>query len=1509
MPQINRIRVNNVKYNFGTQVYDDFMMRFNCSNTIYDLANGGGKSLLMLLLLQNVIPNCTLDDKQPIEKLFRPGGGNTVIHSLVEWKLDACYQKDNYKYMTTGFCARGAKASGDEDDGRPAGMMEGSADSLQGSRPSGGNTSVEYFNYCIFYREFGDNDIKNLPLVSNGERITYNGLKTYLRELEKKDFGVSVYIFDRKGDYQNFISKYGIFESQWEIIRGINKTEGHVRTYFETNYRTSRKVVEDLLIEEIIQKSFNNKLGVDNDEGKMAQTLLDIKDKLLELSKKHARISAYDSQMSAIDNFADYVNTFVEFYNRKEELENQLFQRLVSCKQEIIAQERAQEGLEKLLEKMQQEMVSEQRSIQTAEIISEQKSLRDVEAMAEDSEKCLEASDRQLAELKCKLMKMESANDYQDYINYLKELEIISETISNRMREKSDITSELKAIAKLIKKDNDVKEASITERLKVAESNMKRNKTVLDEAKAALDEARKNHTVKSSFVAFTEQEIAGEEKQLAELMEKAGLIVAENAEEEIEAVNEQTAHEKRMLDEKIRQYEEACKKLSRCNADISGLAVRGEILRQELDKAQEIIVRQTEDEERLESLQKVYNVVGCKELSRQIFAIYQKMEEEYRQTECEYNHLQKYIDNAKNGSYTLDNPLRDKLREYLESHYGEDVVEGQEWFKTLNNGQKRDVFKRAPFVEYSFIIKNDFERIREDSALLNFERGAFAIPVISEQILYDTKLEVNKELVAFAMKDMAFLRDESRLEAELAVSDEELENLRLKMEKQKDRKQVVWEDYIFVTGQSALISQGQLVDRDKIKAQLEANSVNWAEIEQSAKLLTKNTEEMQAGVEESRDRLAEYRRRLEILNMAKENRDRLSQKYDSLKEGREAAKQAEAYVAEALLEVSEAESAYSVSNEMYANAAEALAALKNDWENNYQFYYDVDLAAEKSEELKALDRDRLESRFFGLKAVLDKENVDMADKEALMNHYRVSMEKCKNAIEYRGASFEDIKNEFEEGVITKSEDVELQNIKGQINKIKAASKTQRDELQAQNALMNRLEGSIAHGINQIEERYGAFEPFDCENPENFMRQHKELIKKLGNNIKEVQAKHKLGVKNLKDIYVVEKDLERIVSGAGMTIPEIAVKDKVMADGTITAGLAAASNGVTFRPEDITAYESISKEYDKHIKLAYRKRDEFDKQKQKLMDLLVGFDAGELVGEIRTSVRMPEDRDQTKQLVERLKETNTFIQLEKDRVAKGIEDMERIKDNFENRCIQTCSNIKTELDRLPKLSNITLDDEIISIISLHIPYIKEELYKERMSSYIDETIMIAESFKSAEERLKYIRNRLTWKRMFSVIVTDMNGVRIDLYKRERIKDQSRYLKYEEAVGSTGQSQGIYIQFLIAIINYISSINAESKDSSLIGKTIFIDNPFGAAKDIYIWEPIFKLLKINHVQLIVPARGATPAITGRFDVNYILGQKLVDKRQQTVVVDYYSKTNQNWLDYTRMDYEQASFEFPM
>lgn len=304
MPHINRIRVNNVKYNFGTQSYDDFVMRLSGKNTIYDLANGGGKSVLMLLLLQNMIPNCTLDEKQPIEKLFRLGNDNKVIHSLIEWELNPCHIKNGFRYMTTGFCARKAK----EDSGE---------------EKKGNTAPIDYFNYCIFYREVNPNDIVNLPLQTKDEKITYQGLKNYLRDIGKKDYNIEVHIFDGKGEYQRFVSQYGIYESEWELIRGINKTEGHVRTFFETHYRTTRKVVEDLFIEEIIEKSYKTKWE-DEDGENIAKTLLDIKDKLVELARKKGEIEHFDLQSEALLTFCDSLFSMKGVYGEKSVYEEKL---------------------------------------------------------------------------------------------------------------------------------------------------------------------------------------------------------------------------------------------------------------------------------------------------------------------------------------------------------------------------------------------------------------------------------------------------------------------------------------------------------------------------------------------------------------------------------------------------------------------------------------------------------------------------------------------------------------------------------------------------------------------------------------------------------------------------------------------------------------------------------------------------------------------------------------------------------------------------------------------------------------------------------------------------------------------------------------------------------------------------------------------------------------------------------------------------------------------------------
>ena len=1508
MPQINRIRINNVKYNFGTQCYDDFVMRFNCHNTLYDLANGGGKSLLMLLLMQNVIPNCTLDDKQPIEKLFRQGGGNTVIHSLIEWKLDPCYQKDNYKYMTTGFCARKARSQGEDENQPEEAAVQSKANA---------SSAIEYYNYCIFYREFGDNDIKNLPLESNGEKITYNGLKSYLRDLEKKDFGVSVKIFEGKGDYQNFLTQYGIFESQWEIVRGINKTEGHVRTYFENSYKSSRKVVEDLLIEEIIQKSYNNRLGVNNDEGTMAQTLLDIKDKLLELSKKHAQINSYDSQMASISNFADYVRGFKELYIEKERLEEKLYQLLLSCKQVLFAKEKEQKEIEEKLEGLSADREQELKNVQCGQVALEEKSLNELKALIGDASRAVQLIDKEVEEKRHRLMDMESAQDYEDYLEYKKQVMQITETINNKNRGSEDIIIELKSIAARIKLYIDGKLQEISREAEAADKELNQAKNSLDQENNRYTEMLKKQAGSDAQISYIRSELDELEVKSGRAMEDAGLIVAENAVQELEETKDKldavvSESEKIRLD-----ISDIDKKLVSCENSYNMLVVNNQLMTQELEGARKL-AESAGDTVRLDKLLTIYGAAGKEELKNELYNIYDKMGRELVTITTEKDRLVTFIENAKKGTYECDSADRDKLKKYLTDTYGEDVVEGHEWFRNLNQGQKRDVSKRVPFAEYSFVIKNDFDRIKEDVTLKNFQRGAYVVPIISEAVLYDTKLEVNTELVAFAMKDMNFLRDDAGLQVEIETAGQELFDYEKQINKLSDRRQMIWDDYVYVLERDIVEKYSSPVDKNAIQDKIVENNRGIDRISQQI-----------AGLKEEKGRLSE---RMDVLNS---ERLRLEEKRDALTRVRDInaeleAKQSQLVSIKAELEksyedVRESQQSKSQAEDRYKKALEEKGRLekeqerlKESWNDTYSQYYAEGSEAEDGAAQDGADGEyiSLESRFLGLKEIIDRENSDLGDKEALLKHYRTSMEKCLKSIEYRGSDVEIIKRSVENGTLKSGGSSAMYELKASIKADLDKSSKQREELDSQNALMNRLEGSVSHGINQIIERFGDYSSVECDNPEVYVKQHKEQAEKIAGDIREVKKEADQLSRQQKDIYVWNKDLERIISNAGMTIPderEIArLTAGVSGHGTddeieVRNGEDAPAVYANITMQDVKGYDAVAKEYDKHMKLMAKKKDEFDKHKNTLADLLAGYGASELATEVRNALTMPADAAQTEDMAERLSETNGLIQLEKDRVSKGIQDMERIKENFENRCIQTCCNIKTDLDRLPKLSTINLDEENISVIGLQIPYVPEDRFKENMSAYIDETIAVAESFPTADERLNYIRNRLTWKRLFSVIVTDMNSIRVNLYKRERIKDQSRYLRYEEAVGSTGQSQGIYIQFLIAVINYISSINAPSQDSSVIGKTIFIDNPFGAAKDIYIWEPIFKMLKTNHVQLIVPARGATPAITGRFDVNYILGQKLTDGRQQTVVVDYYSKTDSDQMEYTRMDYEQASFTF--
>ena len=1493
MPHINRIRVNNVKYNFGTQFYDDFMMRFSCKNTIYDLANGGGKSVLMLLLFQNLIPNCTLDDKQPIEKLFRTNEGSTTIHSLIEWKLSDVHVKDNFTYMLTGFCARKAKEHASDNENE---------------QEQKNNQAIEYFNYCIFYRKFNDNDIKNLPLEKDGERITYTGLKNYLKELEKNDMSLEVKIFDRKGDYQRFIAGYGLYESEWEIIRGINKTEGHVRTYFETNYKTTRKVVEDLLIEEIIEKSFRNNYLEEGSQDKLAKTLLNIKDKLIELSKKKDEINNFDRQIEVINGFIERTNSIKQMYKGMEDT----FFKLKKIDNTIHESEKKINEEKDKISGQKQDIIEQKKSlskkVDTAIVIVDKQELKQLEETLKEYEREYELLLEEYEDFNNRFNIMEGGNYYLEYIEAKKEYDKLTIVMENMLKDNNELLARLKEAVAVkylcdIEKKNDIKRMVASE----TESANEENKTI-EELRDTLRSWDNEIAVGKHEIESLQKQLNELDSEMAKLKNVTSLLLVSQAEvecakreNEIAAINERIDEQRSIIAEN--EEREFTLRLESKRLETKHL---------ELEKNREKLKERSEKllsvSGKLEKLKEVYGQSDTKKLLKVIEKAYKSMVIRLDKEKISIEKAKKRLNKLEENKSFGESENVEKLKEYIIRYHTKNVITGSEYLKRLEEEDRLSVIRSNPVIAFSVIVYDKAEQIMDDWEMIKQLSTDEWIPIINaemianfdEYILSQSITDYEKIICMIGNPDR--FKDES-VRTEYEVLKEKIQRDTVSYERKIENETVVCEDYMFIR----MIMGGMIEDSDVNPEQAidELNNeitstedeINHIKFERDK--LKEENKDLSKSLEANRKALSECEEEIRIFIKIDEDLKKYKECEKNKKDKEEKLALIKHDYSDGTKKLLALENRYNHRiSRMKAGNAE-LDNMDKIWNEKFAVYFDEGIyqtiisenKGKTTEEIKdfTIGKDDLETCIEALLMGLVNENSSVGDKEKLLNNYQIIMQKSLSRLDYLGLDKGMFDKMYADNDLDFASREDMLEVKKKADEVRAKQKSVRKMVEASRSDRDKMQGKINHSISLIEKNYGAFDEklVKSEEINTFIHENERLLSSFEERLADTEKK----IKELKEeelvISVLKKNCERLMVKSGIA------KD-------ITAGFF--ENISTKEIED--KYNETSLGLDKFIEDRYKRGEAFERELSILVETLKKLQADELASELRFNITMPKTVEEARELTDALKETNSLIALEKQRVEKGLLDIQVIKDNFENQCVQSCINIKTELERLSRLSKITIDNENISILNLKIPYVNEELYKDRMSDYIDRLAKDADSFESQEERLKYIRNNLCWKKMFSVIVTDMNAIRLNLYKRERIAEQSRYLPYEEAVGSTGQSQGIYIQFLISIINYITSINSKNADAIGLRKVIFIDNPFGAAKDIYIWEPIFKLLKVNNVQLIVPARGATPAITGRFDVNYVLGQKMVGKKQQTVVVDYFSDVITEELDYTTLSYKQTS-----
>lgn len=1467
MPQINRIRVNNVKYNFGTQFYDDFVMRFSCKNTIYDLANGGGKSVLMLLLLQNMLPNCTLDEKQPIEKLFRSGNDNTVIHSLVEWKLNPCHIKNGFQYMTTGFCARKARENGSE------------------AAQDRNTAAVEYFNYCIFYREFNDNDLRNLPLCSGEERITYQGLKNYLRDLEKKDFSLQVQLFERKGEYQSFVADYGIYESEWEIIRGINKTEGHVRTYFETNYRTTRKVVEDLLIGEIIQKAFFARMDRNKEEVSMAQTLLDIRDKLLELSRKKNEIINYDRQIEMIAGFVKWMGTLKHIYHARTDLEDQLVRTYNTClhreQEKNQARERLQERRESVTARRQELM----RKAESASVSLEICGLKELEQKMDQYRKELEGLEEEQREWSVQLTEKESANDYLDYLDAKAHFESTRVAIDSMQSQNQGLAEQLCELAGQMKILMDRDTADLKERLAQVEAQVSEKEEQLQAGLRRERETDRAAAVLENSRILQKEHNRQTQQRIEELYRESHLLLLEKAGEELtkkQGEEQEALRRIRDVAEEIKTLEEQLTKIRISDAQQSS---KEESLTSRQEECQGYFRRYRGKKQQLDKIKEIYQIPengNGQELVREAF---QNNLSVCVRKRSEFEAQKEMLSSLRNKQPVTPSEAVLKLKEQIERIHGIETVIGCEYVGGLEEETQKEMLERYPLLPYGLLVKEGYDQVALDQNLKYSQIGDTAIPVLSLTAVEKGQELTNARGISFVTKDESLYYDEERRQQAAAKLEKELEEKERKLLRMETQTQTMEEDLKF------LQSFETVSDYEEKQKEFEKLNHELRILRQQGEQNLLQKEQLNSRIRQLNGQRKEEEARRESLAGDVNRLRSLTELQAALEDGENKIYLLEKQAAEKAVELTKLQEQtgklrkeLTHQQQQKEHIGQELDRIQQEWTAVYASYN-----REGEVSIPTHTRRELEMIFKGKKEAYETESSDTSDKLKLLENYQAVMERAKAAIHYRSVSLEELDARYGEVGMQRSSQEDLLKIRSTVQGVQDRVKELQKQLDKDLGTYHKKQGSVQHARIMIEQQYGTFE--DMELPEErlelLVSENRKAAKQLEEDLVRDENSLRELISQCYALEAMQEDMEQMMKTEGINRSE---NQELL------------ESGISLKE----TYRDLKKQYAKMKREETLRQEEFLKEKNSLAEILTTLGAYDLAQEIKQSIRSPESAAEVDTQTEKLRQTIRCIELEKDRVGKGIEDMSKIKDNFENQCLQSCMNIKEELERLPKLSKINLDGKPVSILTLQIPYRQEEQFKEAMSRYVDQIAEHADAIESPNERLKYVKNQLAWKKLFAVIVTDMDAIKLNLYKRERMIEQSRYLRYEEAVGSTGQSQGIYIQFLVAVVNYITSIYAGNTDPVELRKVIFIDNPFGAAKDIYIWEPIFQLLKNNHVQLIVPARGATPAITGRFEVNYILGQKFVSGRQQTVVVDYRSQTDESELEYIPITYEQEQLQ---
>ena len=1453
MPRIKTLRVINAHFNDNNGIYENFTMELEGHSFVYELTNGGGKTVLILLLMQCVIPNSHFDHKKPLKYMFMGVDGNWTTHVMIEWELDEGVHE--HKYLLTGFCAKKKLGHGD-----------------------GENEEIKYFNYINLYNESNEYDICNIPLcdVTDSNELKsvtdYSDTFSMLKNLEKSpDSRYRVQVFEKKGEYQERIKKFNLLESEFNLMLDINVRENYLQDYFR-RFVSSKKLIQDLLVY-TIDNCLRDKHHIMGHDGEMlnsediAMSVYRFRDNIKKLQKiqKHFRdYEQLDLEVKRVSSDNDKVIKAYQIHDDAVKITASQYRSYKNGIQEI----------ESDIESSVSRLKELQESIRINKLKIEEIRLKQMEVQVNTGRISLNLLEKKKNDasdlhnnLRKKLNYAYATDKYVLITEYEKRIKADMETVASIKKANSDVYFERDQVGKILS-------SRYSEEFREAKSLLDSENSKKIQIKQEIDSIKDNRGGKK-------ERLKQHENKLAELIKELSDLKTEYSN-----LTEQHQTYRRITS----NFFGTCEELTATRENIEELNAENLTLHDEnvhlgaqrpgnVKESEEIKHKISDVENKIDSISEdIENYLSDNRNVMEIISIYDaddidsciaKVVDYELSTFKEKVRLDDESEVLKRRLKALDEYGYDILNEellnvcsILNKKYNFAIC-GMDHLKRIPDEMREDVLTKAPWIAKSVLLAGDgFRSITENPSRLPTFVSDSSVIIANIEHLNPDKKEISLGDVFIPSREPKNYIDsldetkaKNNLDKEILKNKSATEKCNTRLETIKIHKESLES---FVKG---YIENHEDDYESEMKTSLSNQNILKSGLEKNLSDVLKCIKSSDDKIEQNKSSIIQNKNKLDELNQKAGILERLSllEANQDIKE--KDIKFYESEIDKLKKELVSIEDKHTRLDIDFSEKADAVKQLEGQVANidkkiRYLKQYENTEVAIINSPLRNLKTVDLCAKFKGLDARIKNTDVNVEEKEkAIRSNQDAVILYKKEIVDQHGISWGHIVNKNPQHSYSEESKKHLQE---QISDSEADHNRLVDEFNndtGQQIASEKLFTEKITAYNSI-----AFDKYVCNSnlidSSGMDNDLSNLKKECTNFLVSVESLEKVNKEQMDVLQNYKKEYELYEQlDYEYQLSQIDVSPSEM----------------------LKSFKEISKLLGESKKEIGEKSEEYSSSVREFIEAVSELEVDadyttNISSKFPLAHSLIESYTTKKNIDDYLERLSTDIAIIKEEM-EGLKKDEQI---LVDRVVRFTKIYKEHLKDFPELSKIRLNENTYKN-SVKIDFEKYEHRDDQAANNIRRYIQDLLNDDNVDE--KKIVARMTPKELITKVI-DMDAIKVQVRKIDKM-GAHKFQDWERVVASGGQENAIYLVFVAALLSYIREIVVNRSDKNT-SKILIIDNPFAATGAPYLWEKIWSILERNNIQLICPTHNIDARTRAFFPVTYILTEDISANGRTRVVV---------------------------